>query len=70
MSSLKDPDQSQDVSPAAADDVSINGNDSCDKSQNSMMPIPKLQHNLGCGDSGLSVVDEVSVICGSFTTFI
>lgn len=65
-----DPLQSEEVShapAAAADDVNAcSGNDSCNKSQNDEMPIPKLEHNLGSGDSGSSVEDEVSITWGVY----
>lgn len=70
VSSLKDPDRSKEVAHAAgatpatataAEDAS-SGNDSFDKSQNDKVPIPKLEINRGCGDSGSSVEDEVSII--------
>lgn len=62
MSSLKEPDQSEEVSQGFAATAASSGIDSCDKSQNSEMSIPKLEQNLDCGNSGSSVEDGVSVI--------
>lgn len=60
----KDPDQSEDVSRAAPADGASGGDDSFNTSRNNEMLTPKLEHNLGCDESGLPVEDEVSVFWG------